>query len=277
MFQLLAYNKNNSTPSNNFDLAALTDPSFSIRNGHYIFTEDYLFHYLTAFSAHITDATVRSPLINALSTDGLRIAGFNVTAGIGGAPTLLDRWEQIPYPVPKMEEIQFLASTGTAEQQWGLMVLRTPGWTRNLPAGIPVVLEATTGSFTPTVNVWSADQALTFNSNPRGGVYAVVGASCQQAADTLAFRINFPRTKLYMGRKLYPGWFAQNAVGAFEDVITQYNRFHLGVWGYFHTFEPPLLSVLPSTSAAMTPILRLWCVYMGADESLVNSLYASMN
>lgn len=282
MHTILIYNGTEGSPAtNNFDLTAATDPNFSTRNGHYIFTEDYRFLYLSAWGAHITDATVRSPQINALSTDGLRLGSFQKAAGIGGVPTLVDRWAQSPIFVPKWEEVQFLASTGTAsEVLWGAMVLGTTDWTQNIPLtsggaagnvlGMPIVLEATTGAFTPTVNTWSQDQALVFNSNPRGGVYAVIGAACQQAADTLAFRINFVRTKLYNGRKLLPGWFAQNAVASFEDVITQVNRFHLGVWGYFHTFEPPLLEVFASTSASMTPILRLWCVYLGQDESLLN-------
>ena len=276
MHTLLVYTGNNAGPANNFDLTAATDPNFSIRNGHYIFTENYRALYLTAQSAHITDATIRSPLINALSTDGLRIASFQKKAGVGGVPTLFDNWTQMPIQVPTMEEVQFLASTGTAEQQWGFMSLGTPDWNRNLPSGVPIMLEATTASFTPTVNVWSADQALVFNSNPRGGIYAVIGASCQFAADLLAFRLNFPRTKLYNGRKLLPGWFAQDAVGSFEDVLTQVNRFHLGVWGYFHTFEPPLVEVFPSTSAAMTPIIRLWCIYMGQDLNQLNQLVQSM-
>jgi hypothetical protein len=280
MFHLLMYNKNNSGPANNFDLNAATDPSFSIRNNHYILTEAYRFLYLSAWSAHITDARIVSPQINALCSDGFRIAGFNVAAGVGGAPTLYDKWTDMQIPVPQNEEIQFQASTGTAEQQWGAALIGTQDWNRNIPSvggvnpgtiqGMPIVLEATTASFTPTVNVWSADQALVFNSNPRGGVYIVIGAALQQAADTVAFRINFVRTKLYQGRKLFPGWFAQNVVGQFEDVITQVNRFHLGNWGAFHTFEPPLLAVFPSTSAAMTPILRLWCVYMGGQESLLS-------
>lgn len=278
MHTMLIYNGTGPNPAvANFDLTAAADPSFSRRNGHYIFTEKYRMLYLSAFAAHLSDAAVRSPLINAISTDGIRIGGFNVAAGISGAPTLADRWVGMRIDVPQMEEVQMVTTTATASEiQWGAMVLGTDGWNANLPAGIPTVLEATTTAFTPTVNTWSADQGLTFNSNPRGGVYAVIAARCQFAADLLAFRLNFPRTKLYNGRKLFPGWFAQNAVGSFEDVVTQSNPFHLGVWGYFHTFEPPLLQVYASTAAALTPIVRLWCVYMGQDVSLLDSAYASM-
>jgi hypothetical protein len=278
MFAMLAYTGNNPGATNNFDLTALTDANFSQRNGHYIFTEKYGILYVTAQSAGLTDARLVAPTYSALNADGQRIVGFNQAAGLGGVPTLFDKYTQKPLDVPINEEFQFQASKTAvgAQQQFGVLVLGTPGWNANIPAGVQSIQEATTASFTPAANVWSADQSLVFNANPRGGVYAVIGASLQQTADVLAFRINFPRTATYNNRKLLPGWIAQNAIGSFEDVITQVNRFHLGVWGYYHTFEPPQLEVLASTSAAMTPLLRLFTVYMGGDESLINSLYASM-
>lgn len=279
MHAMLAYfgTQSGGGAVNNFDLTALTDANFSQRNGHYIFTESYGALYLFAQSAHMTDARLLAPTYSALNADGQRIVGFNQAAGVGGVPTLMDRYTMKPLTIPQNEELQFQASTGTAsEKQWGLMVIGTDGWNANVPAGPQVVMEVTTGAFTPTANVWSADQAMVFNANPRGGVYAVIGASLQQTADTLAFRINFPRSAMYNNRKLLPGWIAQNAVGSFEDVITQTNRYHLGVWGAFHTFEPPQLEVLATTSASMTPILRMWTVYLGGDESLLNSFYAQM-
>lgn len=237
MHALLAYfGTQGGTAVNNFDLTALTDPDFSQRNSHYIFTESYRIAYLFAQSAHMTDARLVTPTYNAINSDGFRIAGFQQAAGVGGVPTLADRLLNRPLMVPQMEEFQFQASTGTAtEKQWGLMTLITDGWNANIPAGPIMMQEATTASFTPTANVWSGPQALVMNANPRGGVYAVIGASLQQTADTLAFRMIFPRTAMYNNRKLRPGWIAQNAVGSFEDVFTQMNRFHLGVWGYFHT------------------------------------------
>jgi hypothetical protein len=270
---LLAYNgTQGGAAANNFDLTAATDADFSVRNGHYIFTEDYNIAYLMAQSAHITDARLVAPTFSALNSDGFRIAGISKTAGKGNKPTLSDRYIQRPVMMPKMEEVQFQASTATnSEIQWGGMVLTTPGWSRNLPAGPIMVMEGTTSSFTPAVNVWSGPQILTLTANPRGGVYAVIGASVQQAADSLFFRLIFPRAPYYHSRKLRPGWWVQDAVGDFEDVITQADRFHLGCWGWFHTFELPMVEIFPSTSAAMTPIVRLWCVYLGGDVSLLDA------
>lgn len=269
---LLAYTGNNSGPANNFDLTAATDADFSQRNSHYIFTEQYGVRYLWSQSAHMTDARLMAPTFNALNSDGFRITGFQKKAGVGGTPTLFDRFAPVPVLMPMNEEIQYQGSTGTGEQQWGFMNLVPPGFKTDIPSGNIIVMEGTTGSFTPTANVWSGPQSVTLTANPRGGVYAVVRATVQQASDSIAFRIIFPRHPFYRGRKLRPGWCVQNAAGDFDDVITQINPYHLGVWGWFHTFELPMVEVFASTSAAMTPIIRLWCIYLGGDESLLTSI-----
>lgn len=277
MHVMLAYTGNNPGATNNFDLTALTDPDFSQRNGHYIFTESYRVGYLIAQSAGMTDARLVTPTFNAINSDGFRMGSFQQAAGIGGVPTLMDRLIPKPLQVPQMEEFQFQTSKSAvgAQQQFGLMSLITDGWNANYPSGPEMMMEATTASFTPAANVWSGPQALVMNANPRGGVYAVIGAALQQTADTLAFRMIFPRSAMYNNRKLRPGWIAQNAIGSFEDVITQVNRFHLGIWGFFHTFELPTIEVLATTSAAMTPIFRMWTIYLGGDLSLLNQQLAS--
>lgn len=269
---LLAYTGNNATPSNNFDMTAATDADFSQRNSHYIFTEQYGIRYLFAQSSHMTDARLLAPTFAALNSDGFRITGFQKKAGVGGTPTLFDRFSPVPVLMPVSEEIQYQGSTGTIEQQWGFMTLVPPTFKTDIPQGNIIVMEGTTSSFTPAANVWSGPQSISLTANPRGGVYAVVRATCQQAADTLAFRIIFPRHPFYRGRKLRPGWCAQNAAGDFDDVITQINPYHLGVWGWFHTFELPQVEVFATTSAAMTPIVRLWCIYLGGDESLLTQI-----
>jgi hypothetical protein len=278
MHVLLAYTGNSTPAVNNLDMTALTDADFSIRNGHYIFTESYRVAYLFAQSNTMTDSRLLTPTYAALNSDGFRIAGFQQKAGIGGVPTLADRLVAQPLLIPQMEEFQFQGSksSAVAEQLWGLMSLITDGWNRNLDSGPQIMMEATTASFTPTANAWSGPVPLIMNANPRGGVYAVIGASLQQTADVLAFRMIFPRSSMYNNRKLRPGWIAQNAVGSFEDVITQVDRFHLGTWGYFHTFELPTIEVLATTSAAMTPIFRMWTVYLGGDLNLLNQKIAGL-
>ena len=270
MHVLLAYTGNNSGPANNFDLTAAVDPDFSQRNNHYIFTEMYGIGYLWAQSAHITDARLLTPTFAALNADGFRITAFQKKAGLGGTPTLFDKLTGSMVPMPQMEELQYQASTGTAEQQWGLLNLFSSDWRREPPQNPLIVMEGTTGSFTPAANVWSGPQIINLTANPRGGVYKVCRVAVQQAGDSLAFRIIFPRSPYYHGRKLRPGWVVQNAAGDFDDVITQVDPYHLSPWGWFHTFELPMIEVFASTSASMTPIVRMWCEYLGGDLALLN-------
>ena len=281
MFHFVVYNGTQGSPAvNNFDLTAAVDTVISQRNGHYILTEDYRVLYAAAFSANLTDARLFVPSYNAINPDGLRLGlGLNVAAGVSGAPTLTDNYSNYPLPLPQLEEIQFQASTGTASQvQWGTLVLGTPAWSRNLQPGIPTMIEGTLSSsstsaanFTPTVNTWSGAQFLRFNSTLKSGIYIVNHATVQLASDLLAFRLIFPRNKLYQGKQLRPGWFAQNAVGSFQDVVSQINAFPLGIWGAFHPFEPPSIEVYASTSAAMQPIFRLWCTYLpGTEQDLLD-------
>lgn len=278
MHHLIAWTGSNPGATNNFDLTAVTDTIVGTRNGHFIFTDPLRIAYLFAQSTLITDARLLSPTFAAVNSDGFRIAGFQRKAGVGGTPTLADRYIANPIALPTNEEIQGQASKSAAgaEQQWVLASIVTPGWNRNIDTGPQMMMEATTASFTPAANVWSGAQNIVMNANPRGGVYAVVGASLQQAADTLAFRMIFPRQGSYNGRFYRPGWIAQNAIGDFEDVITQVDRYHLGVWGYFHTFELPMVEVFTPISAAMTPVLRMWTIYLGGDDTLLNQKVASL-
>jgi hypothetical protein len=274
---MLAWTGNPGAASTNFDQTALTDADFSVRTGHYIFTEDYMIRYLWAQGVALTDSRLLCPTFAAINTDGLRITGFQQKAGVGGVPTLFDKFDPATLMLPKYEEVQGQGSSSATGQQWTLMNIMTPNGPIPVPQGQVFVIEGTTAAFTPAANVWSGPQILVLNNNPRGGVYAVVRVTCQQAADTLAFRVIFPRHPYYKGRKLRPGWCAQNAVGSFDDVITQLNPYHLGVWGYFHTFELPTVEVLATTSAAMTPVFRLWVVYLGGDLAQLNQLIGAQN
>jgi hypothetical protein len=154
--------------------------------------------------------------------------------------------------------------------------IATPGHTRQIPSGFPIQVEATTAAFTPTAFAWSGPQPMILNQSLRGGVYAVIGASLQFAADTLYFRIIFPRSPMQFGRKLRPGRLAQNAIGDQEPVTQQVNRFHLGVWGAFHTFEFPQVETFNVVAAATTPIIRLWLIYLGESLSLLDPFLAVM-
>jgi hypothetical protein len=119
---------------------------------------------------------------------------------------------------------------------------------------------------TPTINVWSGPQIVTFSQSLRGGVYAIVGATLQ-GTNAAAFRIIFPRYRLYHGRKLRPGLPVQTAIGdTLSNQIYPW-QLQLGEWGRWHTFEPPTVEVLGTTAAGTTYQGFWWLVFLGEDVS----------
>lgn len=266
---LLAYTGTPGVNASSFDLTALADPNFSQRNGHYIFTEGYRLYCAAHLEASAVRANFSVPTWNAIGKPN--IYPSNVSATVPSPPRV-DVRALYPPRVPLNEEFQFQATnnlgTGT-EQAWGIIQLITDDFSKGIPRGqIPIMVRAT-ASFTPSANVWSGPQTITFEQSLRGGVYAIVGAEVQQSG-AIAFRIVFPRYRLYHGRKLYPGWLCQQSLGDLIYPQELGGPLEWGEWGRFHTFEPPQLDLLNSAASAVTPEIRLWLVYLGEDVSLLS-------
>ena len=174
-----------------------------------------------------------------------------------------------PMKVPLREEFQMLVTDGASETPDVFLWLATDDWTQNLPQGRMTIPVRVTATITIVGHAWSALGALTFEQSLRGGVYAVVGAMFQGTHMT-AFRLVFPRFRLYHGRKLRPGALAVNAIGDKEDPQMTWNRFIFGEWGRFHTFELPQLEITGNTAGSTTIEGRLWLVYLGEDDSLIS-------
>lgn len=267
-FALLGYQGTPGVNAASFDLSALTDPDFSQRNNHYIFTEQYALLHAYHQEASATRANFSCPTWNALGK--ANIWPVNVTSTVLSPPRIDTRWDY-PARIPYNEEFQFQVSNNlgsSTEQAYGFIWIITSDFSRNIPRGALPIMVRCTATYNPGSVVWSGPQALTFEQSLRGGVYAVVGAECQ-AASVIAFRLIFPRYKLYNGRKLRPGFLCQNAVGdliwpqAFDGPMA------LGEWGRFHTFEPPQMESIMTTGASTTHELRLWLVFLGEDVSLL--------
>lgn len=269
-FGLLNYNVAAAAAGGtNVDLSAATDQDFSQRNSHYIFTEQYNLLAAAPVGVSVTRGRFQVPTWNAIGEFSL----FNVNRALQPPSNpQVDLWIAYPPPVPTNEEFQIQLSNnlGAATEIENCPIwIATPDWNQNLPRGrLPILLR---GSFTvtPTLNAWSGPLAITFSQSPRGGVYSVCGATCQ-GSNAVAFRLIFPRYKLYMGRKLRPGALTQNAIG---DALNQQEdpyRFAFGEWGRFHTFEPPQVELFGTAAAATTYQLFLWCVYLGEDPAFLN-------
>jgi hypothetical protein len=181
-------------------------------------------------------------------------------------------------PIPQNEEFQMqITSTGVGRKD-AAIVIGSPQWSRAIPQGSdplsqPICIRAT-GAIAGVANAWSGPSPITFTQSLRGGVYAVIGASSQGLLSQY-FRLDFPRSVMYRGRKMRPGWVTTTAVANLEHARVQMDRFHLGVWGYFHTFELPQMEVFNNATGAATQEIRLWLVYMGQPLSLLDQLVAS--
>lgn len=266
-FALLAYNLASDTASGvNTDYTAATDPDFSVRNGHYIFTESYkLLAAALVSGASLTRGRFQVPTWNAIGEFTI----FNVGTALEPATNQqIDSYLAYPPAIPQMEEFQMQASnTGAGTlQENGAIIIGTDDWSQNLPRGrLPIQVRASF-TVTPTANAWSGPQTITLSQSLRGGVYAVVGAQLQ-GDDSVWFRLIFPRYKLYHGRKLRPGWIIQNAVANIANYNLPNWPFTLGEWGRFHTFELPTCEVFGTAADSTTYQLFLWLVYLGEDVS----------
>jgi len=269
-FALLAYQGAPGVNAASFDLTAVGDPDFSQRNGHYIFTEKYNIISLAHFEASAIRSNLSAPTWNALGK--MNIWPVNVSANIPtpGPPRIDERFD-LPLPVPLNEEVQFQVSNNlgaATEQAWGLMQIATSDWTQNIPRGVMPIMVRATVTFNPGSLVWSGPQVLAFEQSLRGGVYAVVGAEVQAPA-VIAFRLIFPRYKLYNGRKLRPGWICQQAVGDLIYPQQVDGPMAWGEWGRFHTFEPVQIESIMTTGASTAHEVRLWLQFLGEDTNLL--------
>jgi hypothetical protein len=277
MFHLLGYTTTFAGAATLQDMSAATDSSFTQQNSHYIFTEDFRLLAAQVTGALNTAAEFKISSWNAIAP--MNIYPVNLAVTEAANPNVFDLRAFAPM-IPQNEQLQVLASASGAEQENAFLWIGTPNWNSRL-SGFPMggntndtnvgrrLLLNVTGAVTKIANAWSADGAVTFEQSLRGGSYAVLGAY-GQVAGTLAFRLNFVRQKQYDSRKLFPGDLCIQAYG---------NQPHwrapnwLGMWGAFHTFEPPLVEVWGNAAGAATLQMFWDVVYLGRDESLVDQFY----
>lgn len=250
----------------NVDMTAAVDGNFSQRNSHYIMSEQYqlLGAYHQAESA--TRARFNVPSINAIARHQIYPPNRSIT--IPSPPQLAD-YREYPIPLPMNEEIAVEESNNNAagaEDTYALLWVAPPGWTRNIPRGIARLIIRATSTVTTVANAWSGFANITFAENLKGGVYSIVNARAI-AANSIAWRLNFPKMPLYQGRKFYPGGLCSEAIGNLEGRFGL-NGYGMGITpfgelGKFHTFEPPTIQIFANAAAATAHEIRLDMVYLG--------------
>jgi hypothetical protein len=270
-FQCLVYNiAAAGINASNSDMTAASDADFSQRNGHYVFTEHYRMFAAALVGASVTRGRFQVPTWNAIGEFVLFNANRALTPPSNAQYDMYG--EQGP-DVPMNEEFQVQTSNnlGAATEIENAALLLIPDdFSANLPPTSkkpPIITVRATCAITNVLNGWSGPQPLSFIQSLRGGVYSVVGAVCQGASG-LAFRLVFPRTRMYHNRKLRPGWLVQTAIG---DVISNQLDpwvIRMGEWGQFHTFEPVQLETFGTAAGAQTYQLYLWLAWMGESAPL---------
>lgn len=252
------------------DMTAVADPEFTRRNNHYIFTEPYKLGAAVAMGATLTRMNLSAPTINAVGKATLypiMLSSANILS-----PPRVCWWWPAGIQLPQNEEVQLLATDGASENAMGFLFPFTPNHNRNIPPNQLTLTIRATAAITQVANGWSSPVVIAPEQSLRGGVYSVIGAECVAAASAL-FRLIFPRNRFYMGRKLRPGWLAQQALGDLPETRFHIDPTFMGEWGRFHTFELPQVEVYgAAATASITAELRLWLAYLGTDEgSLLDS------
>lgn len=265
MFHLLAYGLATGGAVTLSDMAAATDGEFSQRNNHIIFSEDYNLLAQYSSGATITRMQTNVPHINYLNPHVFYPLNLSLTVPTN--PAVPD-YRAYPIKLPQNEEIAIQVSDSASEQANSFLWIAPPSWNMQLPRGEQRLTIVATASVVTVANAWSGFSNITLASTLRGGVYAVNGIACIAAA-TLAFRINFPRRKMYNGRKLIPGDLATQTFGLIPN---KFGMSWLGEWGRFNTFELPTIQAYANASATVTHTLFIDVSYLGDSPALFDAV-----
>lgn len=268
MYQILANYASVAASGTNVSLAALTDPNFSTRNSHWIFTEDYYMMGVAGFGATLNGLQIYDATYNAINTPQVYPVNLSLNAPSNPQVEDLRSW---PVMIPQNEEIDFQggnSDSGAAADTMSVFWIMPRGQIPGLPVpsgGIGSygrVKAKFTVTCATTKGAWTADQTITITNLIKGGTYCLAGLYLVCTAAT-AFRVNFVRAPLYQGRKMQPGGLCEEAYG---NVPLDKGLDWLGPMGYFDTFEYPLLALLGNTtagSATYTGFMDL--IYMGPN------------
>lgn len=232
--------------------SAVADPNFTQQNNSYIFTEPYNLCGVYAAGATIAAAQIYDAQLNAINP--LQIYPTVPQLAVPSNPnvmTLVDA--PIPIPLNEQFQAQLANAAGGAEPDFMLFFLKPVQDPAPYPvmAGTPSnprTMAVITSTIVLTRGVWSPSVAINFTNPLRGGVYQVNGMYLV-CATGICFRLIFPRSPFYMGRKLYPGGLCEAAYG---NVPFKRGPWWLGGWGRFNYFEPPQIQVLAGTTAGST-------------------------
>lgn len=262
MFHTLVYTALAAQSAAYQNLAGVADSEFSRRgtNNNFIFSEQY--NLLGAYLLETAPAAARvdMPTINAIGRH--HIHPLNAGVVVPSRPYWQDL-RDFPMPLPMNEEfaVQIINATAGTEQSTLFAWIAPPGWSRNIPRSGPRLTIHATCTVTGVANAFTSLGSLVFDENLRNGYYAIVGCQAMFANLQLA-RFVFAKPTFYKGRRLRPGILGHNAITEFP---ADWQMGGMGVFGTFHTFEPPQMEFIFVTTGSKAVEVFLDVIYLGEN------------
>jgi hypothetical protein len=257
-FHIVAYTNLAGVNDANVDQTAVPDTIFTVRNNHFILTEQYNLLYVYHQATSALRARLNVPSLNAIARP--QIWPVERSATVPDDPRGLDL-RNFPLALPTNEEIavEETNNLGAAtERSNTFMWIGDGGWNRNVPRGLNSMIVRWTSTIVVSANAWSADAPIVFAENLRGGWYDILGAWVVGASD-LAFRLIFPRAQFQGTRQFRPGALCMEAV---QNTPWE-GCDEFGLWGSFHSFEPPTVQAFALAAGATALEGRFWVNYRG--------------
>lgn len=273
MFGLVAWQNAAATAGTENAINSVADPDITSQNNNFIFTGPYRLLADIAVGASVQYGRYSVAQWNGWGRPN--IYSMNRAAN----PTSPFFWAHYRDPalmLPQNQQIQpYLTNNlgSSTEVETILWKIASQDWSMNLPAGQYDFIGHATCTVTPTAGAWNSNNTITFDQLPLGGVYVVTGAQCE-GAHGLAWRLNFPRTRMYLGRRLRPGNAVLSTYGAVPALFTPNEFGGDGVWGAFHTFELPTFDIL-GTATSTTYDIFMKLRFLGESLSLLDQFVAS--
>lgn len=256
MYQILGYyaSINNQLYA---DVPAISDPNFSARGGangtsHWIFTEPYNLCAIFGAAVTLTAMQLFDATYNAINIPQIYPVNLAVTPLTN--PNVLDlRQSAMALPMNEEVAVQASAGAGGAEDVYSLIWIKpsSNGGDQGMvqpSLSNPRVFALVTAALVLTKGVWSPFATLSFPNPIKGGAYQVNGAYFV-VPNAMAYKLNFVKSPLYQGRKMYPGNLTEHAYG---NVPLRHGTMWMGSMGVFNNFELPQVSALGSTTTGST-------------------------
>lgn len=263
MFHLSANNVNAGGAGVLTDLPAVNDTVFSQQNNHFIYTDDLRLIGHGFVGADITAAQMYSP---SLQPYGNFWAPFFDAAAAPGNYPRLNNLSNIPFQLPKYEQIQQLATVSGAARASAFTWIASQSWNRKRTTGTMRSVLQLTAAPTAGNYAWSGLYPVTFTQQPKGGWYVVHAAYVYDANTiSLAYRLFFPRAPGFAntGRQMRPGSYTYQAIGNLQLPSWEET---LGDWGAFHSFEPLQVESFGNAAGATALTIYLDVDYLGQAD-----------